>query len=336
MVHQWQLDNAYDRSTGEYDFDRPFRHVVRYLDSADLTVGNLETVFAGSETGYTCFPRFNSPDSLAEAVHNAGFDLLTTANNHSNDRNEAGILRTLEVLDGCGIGHFGTYRSEEDRSAVFIREVNGVRIAFLSFTYGTNGLPLTNGKPWLCNVMSDRLIDEDIAAAKALEPDLVIVMPHMGNEYELKPNQVFKNWVQKMFDAGADIVIASHPHVLQPFEFTDGKFVAYSMGNFISSQRDVPRDCSVILNITAEKTDTGTHITEISYIPTWVMFRNSDGVQDIRVVSVYDALTGEIDGLRDGDRNRLWNVHDEIALRYLGEKVPREEILNEYIFYSEE
>ena len=120
MVHTWQLNDAYNKETGEYDFSNDFEMVEKYLKPSDYTVGNLETVFGGKEIGYSDYPMFNTPDTFGTAIKEAGFDLLTTANNHSLDKREAGLLRTLDVLDELGMEHIGTYRSQEERDKYII------------------------------------------------------------------------------------------------------------------------------------------------------------------------------------------------------------------------
>ena len=216
MCHSYQYKEAYDSSTGQYDFSHNFADMKKYFDTADFVIGNLETVFAGADVGISDYPCFNSPDSFGTAIKEAGFDLLTTANNHSMDKRMSGAVRTLDVLDGLGIDHVGTYRSAEERDKIYIKEINGMKIAFLSYTYGTNGIRVP--EDWLVNRLDENLIKSDIAKAKALEPDFIVVMPHIGNEYEDDVRDTFKNTAHMMLNAGSDIVVASHPHVLQPME----------------------------------------------------------------------------------------------------------------------
>lgn len=350
MLHSYQLDNAYDKANGTYNFDHSFENISKYLTGSDITLGNLETVFGGKESGYTDFPMFNAPDEFAQAIKKAGFNLLTTANNHSNDRREAGVLRTIETLDALGIEHFGTYSSNESRDNIFIKEINNIKFAFLSYTYGTNGILVPEGKDYLINIISEDLIKEDIKKAKTLSPDFIIVTPHMGNEYELAPRQVFKDWAYLMLEYGADIVLASHPHVLQPVEYVtvtdkDGQtrdcFIAYSLANFISSQRTIPRDAGIIFNINFEKTEgREAVIKEISYIPTWVKFVDAKGRYDISVFSLYDILkpyqNGKSIDFRPKDINRLQTIHADDAKMFLQKEIPPEEIQNEYILEKTE
>lgn len=343
MVHEWQADDAYVKSSGTYDFNHCFENVRDYLSEPDYTLGNLETTFAGKSAGYSYYPTFNAPDEFGDALKNAGFDFVTTANNHCNDKRKTGIERTIDTLDSLGLAHTGTYKSQQERDNVFIKEINGIRFAVLSYTYGTNGIPFS--EPYLVNITDDALIAADIRRAKEQNPDFIIVLPHMGNEYETVPRDIFKTKIRAMLEAGADIVLASHPHVLQPMEFIDipeeggvrRGFAAYSLGNFISSQRTTPRDTGMILNFVFEK-EWGEKavIKRVSYIPTWVKFVGAGGGYDIRVLSVYDALkaheAGADTGVRPGDISRLKQVHKEVSKTLLGREIPLEEIQSEYEF----
>ncbi len=323
MVHKWQLSNAYLTESNTYSFDSCFQSIKEHLSTADLTIGNLETVFAGKEIGYSDYPCFNTPDEFGQALKNAGFDLLTTANNHCNDKGEKGLLRTIEVLDRVGLEHIGTYKTAEERDKIYIKDINGMKFAILAYTYGTNGIPLTNGKPYLANVLTKELVQKDIAEAKKLEPDFIIILPHMGNEYQEFPEDEFRGLVKFMFESGADIVLASHPHVLQPFElFTiqdkDGTqrecFAAYSLGNFISSQRTQPREVGIILNLNFEKAfGKKAELKNLSYVPTWVKFIKETGGYDIKVLNIREVIEklerGEKVGLRQKDILRLKAVN---------------------------
>ncbi len=348
MVHEWQLTNAYNKKTKAYDFNYTFAEVKKYLEAADYTIGNLETTFAGAARGYATYPTFNTPDEFSTALKWAGFDFLTTANNHCNDTREAGILRTLDILDELDIDHAGTYRTAEERERVFVKNINGIKLAFLSYTYGTNGIPVA--KPHTVALLDEAAVKRDIELARAASPDFVVVLSHMGTEYATAPSKQVKDWTRKMLEWGADVLLFSHPHVLQPMEMItvtdkDGSerecFVIYSLGNFISSQRTKPRDAGIILNIRFEKGFLGkARIAEVSYIPTWVMFVNKRGVYEIKALSVYDCLTapdgGANIGLRASDVARLKDVHNEIAAVYQGKRIALDEIQNEYVIFGDQ
>lgn len=342
MVHDYQYNEAYDPATGEYDFMHNFQDVKKYFAGNDLVIGNLELTFGGPDRPYASFPCFNTPDSFLDAVKDAGFDLLTTANNHSMDTGKAGLIRTLDKLDEYGIEHFGTYRSQEERDTIFYKDVNGIRFAFLSYTYGTNGIPVP--EDYLVNLIDEDVMISDIQEARE-HADVVVVMPHMGNEYESYPRDIFVEWADLMFEAGADIVLASHPHVLQRMEYRkvdhgngehDG-FIIYSLGNFISSQTTPPRNASIVLHLTVEQiADEAPNVTEVSFVPIWTQFRNAADENYFVVRSVAERLSlsaSEKDAqIRKKDQIRLAEIHHETASFLLGREIPLSEMQEEYIF----
>lgn len=346
MVHDYQYEEAYNAATGEYNFMHNFQDVKKYFAGNDLVIGNLELTFGGTDRPYASFPCFNTPDSFLDAVKDAGFDLLTTANNHSMDTGKAGLLRTLDKLDEYGIEHFGTYRSQEERDTIFYKEVNGLKFAFLSYTYGTNGIPVPD--EYLVNLIDGGQMVDDIKEARK-NADVVVVLPHMGNEYETEPRDIFVSWADEMFAAGADIVLASHPHVLQRMEYRkvnhgDGEhdgFIIYSLGNFISSQTTPPRNASIVLHLTVEKVGNApANVTEVSFVPIWTQFRNAANENDFVVRSVYERLSlsqEEQDRqIRKKDQERLREIHHETASFLLGREIPLSEMQEEYIFPKSE
>lgn len=338
MMHKWQLWEGHDPSSNSYNFDRQFELIQSELQAADITIGNLETTFGGEERGYSGYPRFNTPDSLASTLKAAGFDLLTTANNHSMDSNAPGALRTLEVLDELGIEHIGTYKSEEESENIQLRMVNGISFVFLSYTYGTNGIPVPKDLPYLVNLINIEKMKEDIKKAEELSPDFIVVNLHFGEEYQRYPNEKQKELVDELFNAGTDIILGGHPHVIQPMEVRkiirgDGTeetgFVIYSLGNFISSQRtplDPPRDAGIILNLDFEKIDNEKAVLKgISFMPTWVQFSNINGKRVIRVIG--NNLSDEElkTYLSEKEVNRLQTTKQNTIKHLLGDREVKEE-----------
>ncbi|MGN0135337.1 CapA family protein [Anaerotignum sp.] len=342
MVHDYQYNEAYDPATGEYDFMHNFQDVKKYFAGNDLVIGNLELTFGGPDRPYSSYPCFNTPDSFLDALQDAGFDLLTTANNHCMDTGQAGLIRTLDQLDAYGISHFGTYRSQEERDTILYKEVNGIRFAFLSYTYGTNGIPVP--QDYLVNLIDTDGMVSDIKEARQ-NADVVVAMPHMGNEYETYPRDIFVEWADLIFDAGADIVLASHPHVLQKMEYRtldhgngihDG-FIIYSLGNFLSSQTTPPRNASIILHLTVEQIgEEAPSVKEVSFVPIWTQFRNGQNEDEFVVRSVYERLSlsqSEKDSqIRKKDQSRLEEIHRETACFLLGREIPLSDMQEEYIF----
>lgn len=226
-----------------YDFRKFFDKIRQTFKDADLVVGNLETKLAGKAAGFTGYPRFNAPDELARDLKWAGFNLLTTANNHALDRGPSGAIRTIQLLDGIGLANTGTYASKPANEKIFITKKNGIRIAVLNYTYGTNGYRPPAGREYLLKYLDRNRMKSDLAKAR-LQADFVVFFLHFGYEYETKPRAADRKLVDELFAGGADLVIGSHPHVVQPVEtktiIFEGKpkkvSVAYSLGNFVSAQ----------------------------------------------------------------------------------------------------
>lgn len=300
MSHMPQTRDAYDSQAGAYDYKPMIRFAKPWIEQADYAVVNLETTFAGGPD-YSGFPAFNTPDALGDALKDAGFDLVSTANNHCLDRGYDGMVRTLDVLDNLGLAHVGTYRSAEERAAqngVHVADVGGIKVAFLSYTYGTNGIPVSKSHPDTVNIlhtdyMSDaQVLDtariaDDLAAAEALSPDLIAVIVHWGVEYQTTQNEHQEEIADFLFDHGADVILGSHPHVLQPMEIrtltdrdgtTHTGFVCWSLGNFISSQNDEYTDTTVVLNLELTKNpNTGvTDVTKVGYVPLYMLDREQE------------------------------------------------------------
>ena len=275
MGHDAQIEGAYDEATESYSYEPTFRYMTDFISSADVAIGNLEVTLAGPP--YKGYPQFSSPDELAEAARNAGFDILVNANNHALDRGKKGFVRTLTMLDSLKFLRAGTYFDSLNRDTLYplIFEKNSIRIALLNYTYGTNGL--TIDKPCIVNRIDTAQISIDLAKAKLAQPDYIIVIPHWGNEYELTENRSQQKLAEHIFRKGADCIIGSHPHVVQPIRnlVFDGDSsttypVAYSMGNFVSNQRAEYKDGGIMIELQLEKTGDSVRLESFDYLPYWV------------------------------------------------------------------
>lgn len=311
MSHMPQTNDAYVAETGEYDYSPMLRYAKPWVEQADLAVANLETTFSGGPN-YSGYPAFNTPDALGYALKDMGFDLLSTTNNHSLDKGYSGLSRTLDVLDEIGLPHVGTYRTQEERdenNGIVVADCGGISIAFLAYTYGTNGIPAPSGREYCINrfntdyttTMSTpdtALLEADMAAARELGCDLIAVVMHWGIEYQLKPNAYQETMAETMIDLGADLVLGGHPHVLEPYEFVTTEagntgFVCYSLGNFISSQTYEYTNTTVLLNLELKKDlVTGeTTVENVSYVP-FYMLNKGQKINGERMVllDVYAAM----------------------------------------------
>ncbi|QOI98931.1 MAG: CapA family protein [Flammeovirgaceae bacterium] len=291
MQHDSQLQSAYEANTGRYNYEPCFRYAKKYFMDADLTIGNLELTLGGKP--YKGYPEFSAPDALAVELKNAGVDVLVTANNHSLDRRRKGLERTIRVLDSLQIMHTGTFRDTVERMNDYPLMIsrNGISLALLNYTYGTNGIPVT--KPNVVNLIDTVIIRKDLARAGELKPDLVIVFLHWGNEYQSQPSKQQKHLAEFCFRYGANLVIGAHPHVLQHMELrNDKQLVAFSLGNFISGQRDRFRDGAAMVKIELNKvyysdTTAGTYINSAGYVLHWV-YRTPASRRNFYVLPVPD------------------------------------------------
>lgn len=218
MCHSPNYNAAYDSATKTYDFSPMFTNVAKYITEGDIAIGNLETTFAGAARGYSGYPQFNSPSELGVAMKNIGIDILSTANNHCMDKGATGLVSTLDTLDEIGIDHIGTNRTKEEQDTILVKEVNGIKIAFLSFTYGTNGIPVPSGKEYMVNLINKTLMAEQIELAKEQEVDVICVSMHWGIEYAQKQNKEQEELADFLFQHGVDIIIGNHAHVIEPME----------------------------------------------------------------------------------------------------------------------
>lgn len=278
-----------------YDYTPCFRFVEDYIKSADLAIVNLEVTLAGPP--YTGYPQFSSPRQLAEAAQQAGFDIMTTANNHCLDRGRAGLERTLRVLDTLGIPHLGTYRDRQqhDREHPLIVERNGVRLALLCYTYGTNGIEVQ--RPNVVNFIDTLQMARDLRLARDQGVDFVITLIHWGIEYALSANAEQEQTARWLLDHGCDAVIGGHPHVVQNFTLDaipdNGHYpeiVVYSMGNLVSNQRDVNCDGGIMIELDLQKTFFDTRVTACRYMPYWVHRGTFDGLYQYYIVPSTDAV----------------------------------------------
>ncbi len=316
MVHSSEITAAYNPEIKSHDFTDFFAPVKPLLQASDLLIGNLETTLAGPKSGYTGYPLFNAPEVLAVNLKEAGFDVLTTANNHSLDRGVDGILSTIRYLDEAELLHTGTFATKEEQKKPLFTEVKGCRIAILAYTYGLNGLVLPKNTPVAVNMLDPLQIKNDIAVAKSEGAQLVLVALHFGEEYRATPTQAQIQLAQEVLQAGADVIIGHHPHVLEPVVFYNqtvekNKLISYSLGNFVSGQIGIERNTSIILNLhfTLDPETKEAHLEMASYIPVWTHRYNVNSRPAFRVVPIEAALvsvrTGRNDHFTDSDVKKL-------------------------------
>ncbi|MCI9155477.1 MAG: CapA family protein [Lawsonibacter sp.] len=320
MSHTPLTNDVYVAETDSYDYTHVLQFAAQQLQLADYAVANLETPLAGGQ--HTGYPRFNSPDELAYNVKEAGFDLLSTVNNHTRDKGMDGLFRTIDVLDEAGLAHVGTYRTQEERDenhGIYVADVGGISVAFLAYTYGLNGFQLDSDMMYAANVYNldyyttlanpnYDMLAEDMAAARALDTDMIAVIIHWGNEYHAQQNTYQEQVAEFLVGHGADLVLGGHPHVLEPYMTITGQgpdgqeregFVIYSLGNFISNQyfpdnhwQDLATKTTVILDLELTKDPGGnTSLTDVRYTPYYMLHRNNKPVGERRhLVNVHQSM----------------------------------------------
>ena len=291
--------DAYKQESNIYDFSYLFDNIKFNIQTADIAVGSLETDFSASTT-YKSNEISTNPENLAYTLKKIGFDVLSTANNHSLDKGYSGLVRTIDILDNADLSHTGTFKSEEEKNSILIKNVKGLKIAFLDFSYGTN-ISIPSDKAFCINILNEHQIETQLALAKTEDPDLICVYTHWGNRYQSTPNADQQKWVDFLLKKGADIIIGNHPHVLQPIEkreitLPDGTikqgFIAYSLGNFIADQTQNNTKTSAILNlkITKDYVNNKLNFDSISYTPIYIYKDTTKTTQKFSILNLKNTI----------------------------------------------
>jgi poly-gamma-glutamate capsule biosynthesis protein CapA/YwtB (metallophosphatase superfamily) len=326
MGHDSQIASAYNAKNKTYDYAPCFQFIKPFIESADISIANLEVTLAGPP--YQGYPQFSSPDALAKTLKDIGFDGLVTSNNHCVDRGKKGLERTISILDSMDISHTGTFKDSAGRANghPMILYKNGFTLAVLNYTYGTNGLPVY--KPNIVNIIDTALIRKDLRKARESRPDVIIVFTHWGAEYQSLPSKSQKDITEFCFRHGAQLVIGAHPHVIQPMEWRKEKnqFVAYSLGNFVSGQRKRYTDGGALAYVELEKIifkpdSARTTIDSAGYYLGWV-YRTVDASKDYyfipapygestKLLFIKDAASREACNLFLSDSRLLFRKHNK-------------------------
>lgn len=317
LCHNTQYWDAYNSKTDEYDFSYVYEDIKNYTLSSDITIGSLETTFAGKEKGYSNYPTFNTPDSLATALKDIGVDVVSLAGNHALDYGYTGLCRTIDVFNNIGLSHLGTYKTAEDQEKILIKDVKGVKIAFINYTYGTNGIPLPSGKEFCVNLIDKDFIKKQINQAKEQNVDMIVACMHWGTEYRTTANSEQKDLANFLFENGVDVILGNHPHVLEPMEkktitLQDGTtkdvFVVYALGNFTADQRDeITRD-SAILNLTITKNSDGKiSIDKVNYVPIYMYKNTNVSTHKFKILDIEKTIKDYEEGKNTSINSTVYN-----------------------------
>lgn len=272
LIHN-TLISAGEQSDGTLNYDSLYANIKPEIEKFDIAVIDQETVLGGSAFEYSGYPTFNTPWEVGEAAIKAGFDVFNCATNHTMDKGWGGIENELAFFaDKKEAVALGINSNEDDYNKITYYEKNGITFAMLNYTYGTNGIPLPDDKPWCVNLLDKEKVTKDLKEARE-HADFVIVFPHWGTEYSFEVSDYQEEYTKLFSDMGVDLVIGCHPHVIEPVKWvtneSTGKkmLVYYSLGNFISHQIDLENLLGGMAEVTIEKKDGKTEITSAEFVP---------------------------------------------------------------------
>lgn len=260
-----------DLGVSEYNFDPMIARIAAFTSYADYTVANLEIPAAYPDLPISSYPNFNMPSSILGSLKRAGIDAVSMATNHTLDQFADGAYMTMDYLDEAGLMYYGAFASEEDKETVRIVEKNGIKLGFLSYTYGTNGMMPPEDEPWVVNYAELPTMLEDVADLRD-KVDAVIVSLHMGTEYGTLPDDEQIAVTQALADAGVKLVIGGHPHDIQPVNWLNDKetYVIYSQASFMTGQVADDNKLGGIHEITSVRDENGeVQVSEGKFMPTY-------------------------------------------------------------------
>ncbi len=330
MCHTPQIRSAYKANCQCYLFHTVFRPIRPYVSQVDVAIANFETTLPGHPSKYKGYPLFGAPDSLMRALRYAGIDILSLANNHSLDNGAHGLRRTIQVARRLHLHHLGTYASytARENTPILILHKKGLRLAFINYTYGTNGLPVPPGMK--VNILDQKAIAADLRLAYEARADFTIVLYHFGKEYASKMSRMQKHYVRHAFYHGADVVLGTHPHVVQPYyaQIIQDKYgrrrrrlVAYSLGNFVSNQRKPLVDGGMILyfdlvkkHIQSVKKETQFFLRNVRHELIWVYVEKKGAAKNYYVLPIakYKANNAS-PRLKGEDYKKMMRFYDEAS-----------------------
>lgn len=307
-----------------YDFISRVDEVAPYLQDKDLVFMNQETPIGGEALRLSGYPMFNAPLEAADLLDHLNADIVSLANNHTLDRSTEGVERTTDVLKEKGIEYVGANVSPEDRKRQRIIDVEGVSVGFLAYTYGTNGIPVPEGEDHLVNLIDMPTILSDMEDLRD-EVDMLVVSMHQGNEYEEFPRDEHVQQFEQIADAGADIILGHHPHVLQPvdiYERDDGEdtVIAYSLGNFFSAQQSLETKLGGIIgfDVTYSGGDEDISVDAVKFMPTYMYSNEFDDFELVPLTDAAEYGLDDADGVYQDVSDHMKYYTDEVdVVEYL-------------------
>ena len=307
LIHEAVYSDA--NNDGIYNFEPILEEIKPIIKKYDLAYYNQETILGGSEIGLSTYPQFNSPYEVGDAFIDAGFNLVSLANNHTLDRGEKAILNSCRYWKDKKVYTAGSYCSSEDRNNIKIFEKNGIKYAMLSYTTEDNGLSIPGGKSYYLNLYNPEVVKSDIEKYRD-KVDFLMVAMHWGEEYNLYPIDDQREIASYLSSLGVDLIIGAHPHVVEPIEYVNNTLVIYSLGNFISAQKGIERNTGLMVSLNVEK-DLETNTISIGDIEAELLYTYSDEVKGYRAnfkVYPYTKLNESLLSNYEEYYNRYINV----------------------------
>lgn len=319
LIHSAVYEDA--QTGNSYNFKPMFELIQPYIEQADIAIANSETIIGGSEIGLSTYPCFNSPYELGDDLKATGFDVVSMANNHTLDRGEKAIQNAIAYWNKIDVLQTGSSRTLAEDNQVRLLTKNNIIFSFLSYTYGTNGIPIPDGKDYLVNLIDKKQIKKDVQAAKKVS-DVVAVSMHFGNEYQKMPSDAQLSLAQYLADLGVNIVFGAHPHVLQPVDWIidkDGNrtYVIYSAGNFISAQDQIDRLIGGAFGIDVKKVEylgeTWIELENPTFLPIYTYYNRFRNFKLYPLESVPQSLLN--------NQARLYEESVAHVRQYLGDEL---------------
>ena len=306
LLHD-NVQNSGKLADGTYNYDHLFANVKEDIEAADVAIVNQEVILGGRELGLSGYPAFNGAHEVGDALIEAGFDVILHATNHTLDKGKKGLLRCMDYWktkhpQAAVLGVFDSQESYEND--IYVYEEDGLKIAILNYTYGTNGIPLPSDMPYAVALLEEEKVISDLKKAEELA-DFTIVCPHWGTEYQHNQSKEQEQWANLFLEYGVDLVIGTHPHYIQPIEMLtneNGKemLVYYSLGNFINSTSDSGR---------------GTADRMIGGMAKVTVAKSEDGSAYIKTYDVEPLVTQLLYGPQEITTYKLSDYTEELAAK---------------------
>lgn len=326
LIHIEVVESG-EQIDGSYNFDHLYDNIIEDISAADIAIINQETILGGSDFPYSGYPAFNSPTEIGDSIVKAGFDVVLHATNHTLDKKLPGLLNTFTFWKQYPhIKILGINETKEEQEEIDIIEKNNIKIAMLNYTYGLNGYKMPSNMPYLVNMLDYDQMERDIKKAREVA-DFIIVFPHWGTEYVYEPVKTQIDLAKFYFDNGVDLVIGTHPHVLEPVEWMKSNdhemLIYYSLGNFISYQKEAPRMLGGMADITIVKNEDDTYISDAGITAIVTHYENgpSDYNYGIYKLKDYTPELASKHGVSDLAKNGPMDYYEiyDLAKEVLGQ-----------------